>query len=322
MPRSPPKKPFIQDKPTPQNYRIFDPWNSSSSGHQHAENPFAGTTTWRETRTAKLKRQFRGEDEARDTAGALDDGDFSAGAFDGRCGSVSPVAEGYRDGDGGGVGSISASARTRAGEWRWVSGEEATRARLGVRDIRCFMGVGKRKAGGESQSQSQGQGVKRVRIEKGEMRAIPATTTTAPVSASASKSSTTTTMTPSTTKTTDKPPTSKPKAEPEPEPEHPRKKHITTPPNNTPPPKIFTGTTIYINGSTLPQISDHKLKSLLSAHGATIAIAMARRTVSHVIIGQPGTAGQGCGGGLAAGKLQGEIERGGWKGVKVVGVDW
>lgn len=85
---------------------------------------------------------------------------------------------------------------------------------------------------------------------------------------------------------------------------------------------LFTGTTIYINGSTLPQISDHKLKSLLASHGATIAIGMARRTVTHVIIGQPGTTGQGAGGGLAAGKLQGEIERGGWKGVRIVGVDW
>lgn len=315
MPRSPPKKPQkppSQDKPTAQNHRVFDPWNSSSSGHQRAENPFAGTTTWRETRTAKLKLQFRGENEARGTAGALDDGNFSVGAFDGTCGSLSPAAEGY--------GSGSGSARTREGEWRWVSEEEAMRARLGVRDIRCFMGVGKRKAGEEVRR--DGEGVKRVkngeerRVEKG------AITTSAPVRAP--KSSTTATTASTTTKTTDKLPisTSEPEPEPEFEPEHPRQKHITTSPNNAPPPKIFTGTTIYINGSTLPQISDHKLKSLLSAHGATIAIAMARRTVSHVIIGQPGTAGQGCGGGLAAGKLQREIERGGWKGVKVVGVDW
>ena len=38
----------------------FDPWNSSSTGHQRAENILNGSTAWRESRNAKLSEQFRG----------------------------------------------------------------------------------------------------------------------------------------------------------------------------------------------------------------------------------------------------------------------
>jgi hypothetical protein len=313
-PPSPPKKPPTSTKSNPQNNHIFDPWNSSSTGHQCAENPFSGTTSWRDTRSAKLKQQFRGEDCPRDRAGALGDQDFSAKAFDGTCGSVSPVAESYEAGNRSVNGSTA-----RAGEWRWVSDEEAKRAHLGVRDIRCFMGVGKRKAGNWFQVQMQGvkkaKNVPEQRREKGELHATPSTTMAKPTPAPTS--TTVTAPKSSTISTRQPPPTSKSNPEPD-----RRQSNLSTTNSSSSTSKIFTGTTIYINGSTLPQISDHKLKSLLAAHGATIAIGMARRTVSHVIIGQPGTMWQGAGGGLAAGKLQGEIERGGWKGVRVVGVDW
>lgn len=87
---------------------------------------------------------------------------------------------------------------------------------------------------------------------------------------------------------------------------------------------IFKGTTIYVNGSTFPLISDHKLKHLLASNGAKIAITLARQTVTHVILGQPNRNGSGAGGGLAAGKLQKEIQRSGGAGtsVKFVGVEW
>lgn len=39
---------------------FFDPWNSSSTGHQRAENRVGGSTSWRESRNAKLGEQFRG----------------------------------------------------------------------------------------------------------------------------------------------------------------------------------------------------------------------------------------------------------------------
>lgn len=107
--------------------------------------------------------------------------------------------------------------------------------------------------------------------------------------------------------------------------------------------KILTGTTIYINGSTMPLISDHKLRRLLVEHGARLAVGLARG-VSHVIIGRPNspaagsrtgsgsgsggeaeTRARGAGGGLAATKLQRQIDRcgsGSGRGVKVVGVEW
>lgn len=85
--------------------------------------------------------------------------------------------------------------------------------------------------------------------------------------------------------------------------------------------KILAGTTIYLNGSTMPLISDHKLKHLLVSHGAKLSLVFAR-SVTHVIIGKPNTgANKGAGAGLAAGKLQKEIEKCG-RGVKVVGVEW
>ena len=85
---------------------------------------------------------------------------------------------------------------------------------------------------------------------------------------------------------------------------------------------LFGGLCVYVNGSTAPAVGDLKLKHLLAQHGAHVAIALARRSVTHVILGKAnGTAG-GAGGGLAGGKLQKEISRVGGKGVKFVGVEW
>lgn len=88
--------------------------------------------------------------------------------------------------------------------------------------------------------------------------------------------------------------------------------------------KLFDGLSIYINGSTAPLVSDHKLKYLLAEHGARVSIALGRRSVTHVVLGTPNGAavGSGAGGGLAAGKMQKEIARVGGCGVKYVGVEW
>ena len=107
----------------------------------------------------------------------------------------------------------------------------------------------------------------------------------------------------------------------------------TTTPENQPaspaPPrkrKIFHGLQMYINGSTAPLVSDHRLKQLLVQHGAGICISLARRTVTHVILGTPnggeGGGGGGAGGGLSARKMQKEIKRVRGCGVKYVGVEW
>ncbi|KAJ5151036.1 uncharacterized protein N7482_010288, partial [Penicillium canariense] len=311
--RTPPRKskPKPNPIPTPQNHRIFDPWNSSSTGHQRAENPYSSTPAWRDTRTAKLERQFSGGD-CRERARGDEN---CTGAFDGTCGDE--------------LGEKGLDAGGRVGEWRWVAEEEAKRAQLGVRDIRSFMGVGKRKAELEEKPQTG----KRVKGEKRDMLAMvprvskstptPALTSTAPPSTSTSTSISTSTPTLPSPFPSSLSPTTSPNPRPgktvSPQNSQTHTHTIAPPPS---PPQIFAGTTIYINGSTLPQISDHKLKTLLVSRGAAIAIGMARKTVSHVIIGRPGSLGAGAGGGLAAGKWQGEIERGGWKGVRVVGVDW
>jgi hypothetical protein len=89
------------------------------------------------------------------------------------------------------------------------------------------------------------------------------------------------------------------------------------------PPKkqIFRNLCIYINGTTAPLISDHKLKCLLAQHGARMSIALGRRSVTHVILGNTHGKG-GAGGGLAGTKIQKEISRVGGKGIKFVSVEW
>lgn len=85
---------------------------------------------------------------------------------------------------------------------------------------------------------------------------------------------------------------------------------------------IFDGVVVYINGSTHPLISDHKLKHVLSEHGGKTSIHLGRRQVTHVILGRPAGGTGGAGGGLAGGKLQREIQKVGGRGVKFVGVEW
>jgi hypothetical protein len=94
----------------------------------------------------------------------------------------------------------------------------------------------------------------------------------------------------------------------------------TTEADNTPP-QIFAHLNIYVNGSTAPLISDHKLKRLLTSHGAGISIALGRRTVTHVIIGRPSSKG-GSGGGLSGSKLHKEVTRKGGSAVKYVTAEW
>ena len=84
---------------------------------------------------------------------------------------------------------------------------------------------------------------------------------------------------------------------------------------------LFRGLCIYVNGSTAPLISDHKLKHLLARHGATLSIALGRRSVTHVIVGNTVSKG-GAGGGLAGSKIQKEISRVKGKGIKFVTAEW
>lgn len=79
---------------------------------------------------------------------------------------------------------------------------------------------------------------------------------------------------------------------------------------------IFSGTSIYVNGSTFPHISDHRLKHLITQHGGSMALHLGRRTVTHVVLGTSGR------GGLAGGKMDKEVRRMRGCGVYFVGVEW
>lgn len=90
----------------------------------------------------------------------------------------------------------------------------------------------------------------------------------------------------------------------------------------TQPRGIFDGLIIYVNGSTHPLVSDHKLKQILTENGARMSLHLGRRRVTHVILGRPGTVGRGAGGGLAGSKMEKEVRRVGGCGIKYVGAEW
>jgi hypothetical protein len=85
--------------------------------------------------------------------------------------------------------------------------------------------------------------------------------------------------------------------------------------------QIFNGLCVYLNGSTAPLVSDHKLKHMLAEHGANMSITLGRRSVTHVILSATSANG-GCGGGLAATKLQKEITKIRGRSVKFVTAHW
>ncbi|KXG54692.1 uncharacterized protein PGRI_078360 [Penicillium griseofulvum] len=288
-----PKPPAQPQRPEPRNHHTFDPWQSASTGHQRAAEGggFLGSTSWRETRSAKLTMQYQSGDclpgralglGVRNTA--TRESTLVPGAFDGKCTQSPPKVPTY-------------------GEWAMVAGDVAKRNELGVRDIRSFMGVSKRKAVDELENDTKAE-TKKIRTVVGGNRSPSPTRNTKETEKEKEKEQS--------------------QIEGNPQPDSGSGASLDLRSTS----HIFAGVTIFINGSTLPQISEYKLKHLLASNGAKTSIYMARKTVTHVLIGQPNTgfgsgkAVVGAGGGLAAGKLQEEIARGGWKGVKVVSVDW
>lgn len=231
MPPSQPPNPKLR---TPH----FDPWNSSSTGHQRAENRLAGSTSWRDSRTFKLAAQFS------DTAGR----------------------GGERLFDLVGAGSERFGEDGRLENGGWERGAEGLRVKEGCRDLKTMMmtkgvepfgsddggGGGDAVHGNEERRKERVPDLKRKRedgLEDG--REI------------------------SSRYGLKKEEEDKEQSQPEIEPQKPK--------------QIFTGCTIYINGSTYPHISDHKLKLLLVQHGARLSLALARRSVTHVIVGKPNT---------------------------------
>ncbi|KAJ5617433.1 hypothetical protein N7537_002547, partial [Penicillium hordei] len=299
-----PKPTAKPQPPEPRNHLYFDPWQSASTGHQRAAEGggFLGSTSWRDARSAKLTKQYQSGDclPGRGKGLGLGQGNKATqestlvpGAFNGKCPSQSPP-------------KIPAS-----GAWAMIAGDVAKRNELGVRDIRSFMGVSKRTAVDELEKDTKTE-TKKIRVVGGGGRSLsPARDVTEQDMEQDME--------------TEK---EKEKSQIKDESQHDSRSGTTLDLKSTS--SIFAGVSIFINGSTLPRISEYKLKHLLASNGAKTSIYMARKTVTHVLVGQPntrtgsgsGTTVSGAGGGLAASKLQQEIARGGWKGVKVVSVDW
>lgn len=266
--------PLAAAKPT---RNLFDPWNSSSTGHQRAENRLSGSTSWRDSRSLKLGEQFKGGQRG-----------------------------GKRVADTVGVGSVAFGEDGRLENGGWARGSSGLRKDRQKSLFECFGdgakvgngGVSAPQVGGVKPGQEKHLHMKRDEvsvllkntIDQGGFDALPP-----------SAQPRTLTSTPSNISNSIAAPS--------------------TPPSKDP--QIFRNLTIYINGSTFPTISDHKLKRLLASHGANLSIALGRRTVTHVILGSPNAAGgKGAGGGLASSKMQKEIANVRGKGVKFVGVEW
>ncbi|KAI1176539.1 BRCA1 C terminus domain-containing protein [Nemania sp. FL0916] len=267
---SPPKA-TVPKAAQPVYGQAFDPWNSSSTGHQRAENRLGASTGWRESRNRKLTSQFAG------------------GAGGGKRVSDS-VGEGSKDWDKRIGGVVTPEMRARA-------------ARGGsVLDMLARPGSMKKSA---SLSASAVAAV------------APATTASAlapDLVAERGRDEGNVSPGEETTAADDRL-----MAQQHRDKDAVAKEQAKQPPRR----RIFDGVVVYVNGSTHPLISDHKLKHVLAEHGGSMSSHLGRRKVTHVILGRPAAGAYGGGGGgLAGGKIQREISKLAGSAVKYVGVEW
>ncbi|KAK3672210.1 hypothetical protein LTR78_007963 [Recurvomyces mirabilis] len=274
---------------------IFDPFNSSATGHQRADNTLSGSTSWRDSRSLKLRAQYTGGTgggkRVSDTVGA---GSLDFGQ-DGRTenGGWVPGAKGLR---GEGQKSLWESTPGLAVE-KDVE-RPSKRVKLDVEEkptkvVNPFTPFWR---------------------EDGKIRETSWTSHEAspsdllsPIDPHSSNSTNTSSGQPYTQQATDLSTNTAPADR-----------------GQQPPPQIFTNLTFYINGSTAPLISDHKLKYLIASHGGSHSTFLGRRTVTHVLITKPASSGYGraCGGGLAGTKIQKEIAKLKGEKVRFVMVEW
>ncbi|KAH3990181.1 hypothetical protein HBH70_128810 [Parastagonospora nodorum] len=239
-------------KAAPAARTFFDPWNSSSTGHQRAENRLSGSTSWRASRNLKLSEQYKG----------------------GLRGGGKRVA----DTVGAGSKLFGKDGRKENGGWE-----------KGVRGLRT----------GGQQSLAEVWGVSKTGMKASLAKDRDLDIDRADVVAMSDSD--------------------QPSANAEDE----RDSDIALQSDSATPAakQIFAGLCFYINGSTAPLVSDHKLKHILAAHGARHSIALGRRSVTHVILGTANLRG-GAGGGLAATKIQKEIAQSRGKAVKFITAEW
>jgi len=262
--------------PPPQPTRaFFDPFHSSSTGHQRAENRLSGSTSWRDSRSYKLMYQFK------DVTGRGGERHLS-------------------DLVGAGSENFCRDGRKESGDWE--VGAPGLREK-GWQDIRKMFG-GNQKRSSDGMVDRDGPGSqeekkkKRRRVMEKEMKtelkdsgALDVAPLNGAGKSSGEERASTCEMTKSSNKAQD------------------------GRPHDPPPqlPQIFRNLTMYLNGSTAPLVSDHKLKQLFAQHGGNASISLGRRTVTHVVLGEK------CGGGLASSKIQREV---GGQGIKYVTAQW
>jgi hypothetical protein len=257
MPLQNPSKPLRAAEP---RREIFDPWNSISHGHQHAENRLSGSASWRDSRHAKLAEQYaNGSSGGRRTSDTVEAG-----------------SENSRKG-----------GRTKNGSW--LEGASALRGKNQKTILECMGGSRKQRSIGDflhtannHKETEQPSAVTGLAIEEREEQVEIV-------------------------------------CEEQDEKEQSfcgerKQKQAKTK-------AIFHNVCVYINGSTMPLVSDHKLKQLLTKHGARVSLALGRRSVTHVILGTTSTNGW-CGGGLSGSKLQREIASARGKAIRYVSAEW
>jgi hypothetical protein len=309
-----PKHPAVPKAPLPTKV-FFDPYNSSSTGHQRAENRLSGSTSWRDSRSYKLAHQFKDNS--------------------GRGGQTH-----LSDLVGAGSENFGKDGRKENGDWE--KGAPGLRE-SGWQDIRGLMGGSKRKAVGDP-DRNRDTSLKRGISDQSDLTSQQQPT----ASLKRHKSDHDTDESPSFASTSDSDTLPFSSAQPEPKPTSRPKSPIpsrrlhhissqaytidddipsqpdavqasnddTSSPSSKPAPQIFAGLTVYLNGSTAPLVSDHRLKQLVAQHGGNMSIMLGRRTTTHVVIGED------CGGGLAHGKIQKEVTTVGGKGIKYVTAQW
>lgn len=280
---STPKSSKAAPKAAKPSKSIFDPFNSSATGHQRAENRLGGSTSWRDSRSLKLREQFAsgsgGGKRVSDTVGAgsldfgkdgrTENGGWIAGAQGLRTGGQTSLWESM---------SIQKSADRPAKKLKLKKTDDTTNV---VNPYTPF-----KKSDGSIRETSW------TSHESSPSHLL------SPWDVDESSTAINATQTQTEEQNTEE----------------------TTPAHEYP--QIFSGLTFYINGSTAPHISDHKLKQLLSLHGGQLSISLARRTVTHVILAKPGSQGESCGGGLAGTKIQREIAQRGGKPIRCVNAEW
>ncbi|OJD14932.1 hypothetical protein AJ78_04771 [Emergomyces pasteurianus Ep9510] len=287
----------ILTTPSTAALETFDPWNSASTGHQVAEKLHTGATGWQQARSQKLGRQF-GDDTGRGGRSTEGEWDWVSSEkyedvrrIEGRTGDIRNLMGGVKK-------------RRLDGGWRIEKKRAASKGGVHCGIIKGNGAFTLDDSGTEAENVDQSRQIQNISHARDNSEGRPETIKTCPPITEVEEENVVPSSTP------------KPAQTSLPLDLRPASASTTR--------GIFANLTIYINGSTYPLISDHKLKYLLVSNGANVTFALARRTVTHVILGRPNNNqnGHGAGGGLAATKLQREIQRVGGKGVKFVGVEW